>query len=186
MTELFLEGLRRGLGLFSGVDETGGAHADVALAVTLPELDQPGAVRGEEGLPGRDVSRSRVTGQYLRQVVQGGVLGHGASLFSRRALLYLRESATATRLVTDLASGTCELTHEALDARMAGQTDMAVDYFRAVLVSAGILPVRDEYMARLERWIERLLGISPAAAGRWAAGAIRSSYAAEVALRSDG
>lgn len=32
--------------------------------------------------------------------------------------------------------------------------DMAVDYFRAVLVSAGVLPVRDEYMARLERWIE--------------------------------
>ncbi|MEU3136392.1 hypothetical protein ABZ691_26895 [Streptomyces sp. NPDC006854] len=34
--------------------------------------------------------------------------------------------------------------------------------------------------------LERLLGISPAAADRWAAGAIRSSYAAEVALRSDG
>ncbi|MET7296763.1 hypothetical protein ABZS79_32500 [Streptomyces griseoloalbus] len=72
----------------------------------------------------------------------------------RRALLYLRESPTATRLVTDLAAGTCELTHEALDARMISQKDMAVDYFRAVLVSAGFLPVRDEYMARLERWIE--------------------------------
>lgn len=32
---------------------------------------------------------------------------------------------------------------------------MAVDYFRAVLVSAGVLPVRDEYLARLERWVER-------------------------------
>ncbi|WP_331734532.1 MULTISPECIES: hypothetical protein [unclassified Streptomyces] len=32
---------------------------------------------------------------------------------------------------------------------------MALDYFRAVLVSAGILPVRDEYMARLEQWIDR-------------------------------
>lgn len=41
----------------------------------------------------------------------------------RRTLLYLREPPTATRLVTDLAAGTCEL--------------------------------RDEYMARLERWIER-------------------------------
>lgn len=76
---------------------------------------------------------------------------------SRRTLLYLRESATATRLVTDLASGTCELTHEALDARRTGQRDMALDYFRAVLVSAGILPVRDEYMARLEQWIDRKL-----------------------------
>ncbi|MET7370793.1 hypothetical protein ABZS61_34010 [Streptomyces sp. NPDC005566] len=40
---------------------------------------------------------------------------------------------------------------------MAGQTDKAVEYFRAVLVSAGVLPVRDEYMAQLERWIERKL-----------------------------
>ncbi|MFD4034773.1 hypothetical protein ACFWVP_30795 [Streptomyces sp. NPDC058637] len=54
---------------------------------------------------------------------------------SRRTLLYLRESATATRLGTDLASGTCELTHEALDARRARQKDMALDYFRAVLGS---------------------------------------------------
>ncbi|MFF8943221.1 hypothetical protein ACF1A5_13315 [Streptomyces sp. NPDC014864] len=76
------------------------------------------------------------------------------NLNSRRTLLYLRESVTAARLVTDLAAGNCELTHEALDAAMTSQKDMAVDYFRAVLVSAGVLPVRDEYMARLERWIE--------------------------------
>ncbi|WP_229700341.1 hypothetical protein [Streptomyces kronopolitis] len=76
------------------------------------------------------------------------------NLNPRRTLLYLRESPAATRLVTDLAAGTCELTHEALDTRMTSQKDMAVDYFRAVLVSAGVLPVRDEYMVRLERWIE--------------------------------
>lgn len=76
------------------------------------------------------------------------------NLNSRRTLLYLRESATALRLVTDLAAGTRELTHEALDAAMTSQKDMAVDYFRAVLVSAGVLPVRDEHMVRLERWIE--------------------------------
>ncbi|WP_331773321.1 hypothetical protein OG948_59055 (plasmid) [Embleya sp. NBC_00888] len=75
---------------------------------------------------------------------------------SRRTLLYLRESATAARLVTDLASGACELTHEGLDARMVGgQKDLAVDYFRSVLVSAGVLPVRDAHLARLERWVER-------------------------------
>ncbi|MGA5150063.1 hypothetical protein ACPCSF_34385 [Streptomyces griseoincarnatus] len=34
--------------------------------------------------------------------------------------------------------------------------------------------------------LQRLLGISPAAAERWAAGAIRTEYAAEVARRSDG
>ncbi|WP_430382039.1 hypothetical protein [Streptomyces sp. P10-4] len=70
-------------------------------------------------------------------------------------MLCLRESATATRLVTDLAVGTCELSHEALDARISHQRDLAVDYFRAVMVSAGILPVWDEYLARLERWIEQ-------------------------------
>ncbi|WP_405959434.1 site-specific integrase (plasmid) [Streptomyces sp. NBC_00868] len=74
----------------------------------------------------------------------------------RRTLLYLRESATAGRLVIDLAAGACELSHEALDARLSHQhRDLAVEYFRAVLVSAGILPVRDEYLARLERWIEQ-------------------------------
>ncbi|TQE26173.1 hypothetical protein SipoB123_14830 [Streptomyces ipomoeae] len=31
-----------------------------------------------------------------------------------------------------------------------------------------------------------LLGISPTAAERWAAGAVRTAYAAEVARRSDG
>ncbi|MFE0772834.1 hypothetical protein [Streptomyces sp. NPDC058861] len=34
--------------------------------------------------------------------------------------------------------------------------------------------------------LERLLGISPAAADRWAAGAVRTAYAAEVAHRPDG
>lgn len=74
----------------------------------------------------------------------------------RRTLLYLRESTTANRLVIDLAAGACELSHEALDARLSHQhRDLAVEYFRAILVSAGILPVRDEYLARLERWIEQ-------------------------------
>ncbi|WP_240811002.1 hypothetical protein [Streptomyces tendae] len=73
----------------------------------------------------------------------------------RRALLYTRESKEAASLLNDLASGVCELSHEALDARSAGhRRDLAVDWFRSVLVAAGILPVRDEYLARLERWIE--------------------------------
>ncbi|MCX5415001.1 hypothetical protein [Streptomyces sp. NBC_00059] len=33
--------------------------------------------------------------------------------------------------------------------------------------------------------LERLLGIRPATANRWAAGAVRAAYAAEVARRSD-
>ncbi|WP_259334440.1 hypothetical protein [Streptomyces anthocyanicus] len=73
----------------------------------------------------------------------------------RRALLYTRESKEAARLLNDLASGACALSHEALDARSAGhRRDLAVDWFRSVLVAAGLLPVRDEYLARLERWID--------------------------------
>ena len=82
------------------------------------------------------------------------VAGALLDLNHRRTLLYLRESVTATRLVTGLAAGTCELSHEGLDAQMSGPQDLAVDYFRSVMVSAGILPVRDEYLARLERWID--------------------------------
>ncbi|MEV6110971.1 hypothetical protein AB0L59_00265 [Streptomyces sp. NPDC052109] len=73
----------------------------------------------------------------------------------RRALLYTRESKAAAALLNDLASGACDLSHEALDARTVGHhRDLAIDWFRSVLVAAGILPVRDEYLARLERWIE--------------------------------
>ncbi|MFE1907620.1 hypothetical protein ACFW96_28675 [Streptomyces gardneri] len=73
----------------------------------------------------------------------------------RRALLYTRESKEAASLLNDLASGVCELSHEALDARSEGhRRDLAVDWFRSVRVAAGILPVRDEHLARLERWIE--------------------------------
>ncbi|WP_224228326.1 MULTISPECIES: hypothetical protein [Streptomyces] len=73
----------------------------------------------------------------------------------RRALLYSRESRTARTLLADLAAGTCEVSHEALDLRTHNHGDLAIDYFRAVLVSAGVLPLRDEYLARLERWIEK-------------------------------
>lgn len=73
---------------------------------------------------------------------------------SRRTLLYLRKSATAKQLVSDLGAGTCDLTHEDFDARMSSPKDLSVDYLRSLLVSAGILPVRDEYLARLERWVE--------------------------------
>ncbi|MCX4523704.1 MULTISPECIES: hypothetical protein [Streptomyces] len=86
----------------------------------------------------------------LNQIVDA-LLNHNP----RRALLYARESRTARSLLTDLATGACELSHEALDTRTQDHSDLAVDYFRAVLVSAGVLPVRDEYLARLERWVER-------------------------------
>ena len=59
--------------------------------------------------------------------------------------------ASAVTLLADLASGTRELSHPALDE--FGQ-DKTVRHLRTVLVASGALPARDEYLARLEQWIE--------------------------------
>lgn len=53
-------------------------------------------------------------------------------------------------ILTELAAGTLELTHEALDARP--QTP-AVIHLRALLIASGALPERDPELARLQRAI---------------------------------
>ncbi|MEV7958567.1 AMP-binding protein [Streptomyces sp. NPDC058316] len=55
----------------------------------------------------------------------------------------------------DLADGTCELSHEALDRRTDEDGSLANDCLRAVLVAAGALTARDEHLARTERWVEQ-------------------------------
>jgi hypothetical protein len=62
---------------------------------------------------------------------------------------------TGGRTLTDLARGEVELSHEALDALGRGKS---TDHLRAALVHAGVLPVRDEVLATLERWTDRHLG----------------------------
>jgi hypothetical protein len=68
---------------------------------------------------------------------------------------WLNRSA-APAIVHELAGK--ELTHRALDELPAGKT---VEHLRSVLVAIGTLPVRDEQMSRLERWIAWVIAERP-------------------------
>ncbi|MFI8234900.1 hypothetical protein ACIGDI_39510 [Streptomyces sp. NPDC085900] len=57
---------------------------------------------------------------------------------------------SARTIVDALAEGTCPLTHEGLDTLLPNKS---VAYLRAALVTAGVLPTRDEQFATLDRWI---------------------------------
>jgi hypothetical protein len=63
---------------------------------------------------------------------------------------WLRRSPQAVTLLRALASGTVELTHEALDALPASR---AVEYLRGLLVTSHALPPRDRRLAAFERWL---------------------------------
>lgn len=83
------------------------------------------------------------------------------------AARWLNQSGAPTILRT-LDSET-PLTHQALD-ELAGETTLAGDktteHLRVVLVATGTLPTRDEQIARLERWITRLITEQPDPAER--------------------
>ena len=56
----------------------------------------------------------------------------------------------AVAVLGKIGSGEVTLNHDALDALSAGKP---LEHLRAVLVSTGALPPRDEQMARLEAWV---------------------------------
>jgi hypothetical protein len=63
------------------------------------------------------------------------------------------------RTLTDLARGTVELSHHALDALARGKS---TEDLRAALVHAGVLDARDELLIALQRWTDaRLAAIAP-------------------------
>ncbi|MEU9198356.1 hypothetical protein [Streptomyces hundungensis] len=66
---------------------------------------------------------------------------------------WLKQPAV-TALLRALATEEHPLTHTALDTLPASK---AVSHVRSMLVATGSLPARDEYLARLERWITRTL-----------------------------
>ena len=70
---------------------------------------------------------------------------------------WLNKSA-APAILRELAGK--ELTHHALDL-LGG--DKTTEHLRSVLVAIGTLPVRDEQMARLERWTSQIIGEQPEA-----------------------
>lgn len=58
------------------------------------------------------------------------------------------------QLLTTIGTEQRPVTHELLDELDGGKT---LDYLRAVLVGSGVLPDRDETLARLERWVDAVL-----------------------------
>ena len=79
------------------------------------------------------------------QPVRDVLLAHGP-----KAGLRLLERAGARMVLDALADGTCPLTHEGLDAFLPNRS---VAFLRAALVTARVLPERDERFTALERWI---------------------------------
>jgi len=69
------------------------------------------------------------------------------------ALNWLRTGAAAA-ILADLAAGRLAATHEALDEHPRPQ---AVSHLRHMLTAGGVLPPRDEELARAEQWLSELL-----------------------------
>lgn len=67
-----------------------------------------------------------------------------------RAVVRWLETPFATNSIKRLSTGEMAMTHRAIDA--LGQT-LAISRLRAELVSAGLLPARNEIVAKLEVWI---------------------------------
>ena len=75
-----------------------------------------------------------------------------------RSLLSNWRGLASLRLLTDIAAGRLDLSHDALDAQ---PQVFSVNYLRAMLVTAGALPPRDENATRLHRYvIESVTGIT--------------------------
>jgi hypothetical protein len=71
----------------------------------------------------------------------------------RSALNWLRKG-TGAGILADLAAGRLAATHDALDCH---QRRRPADYLRQMLIANGVLPPRDEELARIERWLADLL-----------------------------
>ena len=71
----------------------------------------------------------------------------------RTALNWLRKGVGAA-ILADLATGRIAATHEALDDHPRPR---AAGYLRQVLIAGGVLPTRDEELARAEKWLAGLL-----------------------------
>ena len=81
----------------------------------------------------------------------------------RSALNWLRRSHGAA-LLADLAAGKLPATHQALDADPRRR---AADFLRHMLTAGGVLPPRDQELARTGQWLASVLGtIEPPAARR--------------------
>ncbi|WP_460516058.1 hypothetical protein [Flindersiella endophytica] len=89
----------------------------------------------------------------VRDAITASVVTAATAGRARSLLTNLTRTRTL-RLLRDLATGTIPLTHEGLDAQPPG---FGVNYLRSLLVTAGVLPGRDEHLVRLQRFTTDLL-----------------------------
>jgi hypothetical protein len=80
----------------------------------------------------------------------------------KSALNWLRKDGGAA-ILAQLTSGTLPATHQALDAHPRRR---AADHLRQALVAGGVLPPRDEELARTGQWLTGILAAIEPAAGR--------------------
>jgi len=76
----------------------------------------------------------------------------------KSVLNWLRRSPAIGTVLTDLASGTCPFSHEAIEKRLPGKVGA---HFRAILVAAQALPYRDEHLAGVQHWVDTILMTVP-------------------------
>jgi len=81
-----------------------------------------------------------------------------------RSMLGWLQRSPGAALLADLADGTLALSHEMLDTLAAAQW---VTHVRAILVTAGALPPREELLAGFARWVDGLLASIHLAEDRW-------------------
>ncbi|MFI2214921.1 XRE family transcriptional regulator [Streptomyces sp. NPDC020141] len=75
------------------------------------------------------------------------------------SVIHWLRSAASARLLVQLAAGTEPLTHALLDTLPRGPH---TGYARELLVTAGVLPRRDETLAQIHLWTERTVAALPA------------------------
>jgi integrase len=80
----------------------------------------------------------------------------------KSALNWLRRGG-GSQILAQLAAGSLPATHQALDAHPRRRT---ADYLRQALVAGGVLPPRDEQLARTGQWLTGVLAAIEPAAGR--------------------
>ncbi|MFF7337389.1 hypothetical protein ACFZAT_08605 [Streptomyces sp. NPDC008163] len=92
-----------------------------------------------------------------------GVVDTLHALDARTVLRWVYKTPARRAAFRALATATGPVTHQSLDTVADGHV---ADHLRALFVAHGVLAVRDEQLARIERWLPKVLGRLPDAGER--------------------